>query len=141
MKRKITVIIVFIIAVSGIFFAIDRMKYTSFEEIILSKIGKDDAVTIHIERYSDNKRLSIKDAALVEKILTDFSRMELKKSNHTKQSGSYAIRIYSNKSSMFGVEILQNKNFIWITLDNESNVYQIVNDFDPLKIIENVNFN
>lgn len=140
LKKGITLLIIVSFAIVGFIYAMDRLTYTSFQEIAANHINEDDTVTIVIERYSDDAKISISDKATVEKILNDFSRMELKKASVSKPSGEYAIRIYVNGSRTFGVQILQDKDYVWIHNGKSGDEYRIVNDFDPRKTIEDENF-
>ncbi len=119
----------------------DRMKYTSFKEVILNTVNKDDVVTIDIERHSDNAKISIEDQAIVEKLLKEFSSMELKKTNDSMPKiGDYAVRIFVNGTGTRGMQFIKDSNYIWIHNDKKGEVYNIVNEISPLKIIEGENF-
>ncbi|WP_301173390.1 hypothetical protein [Brevibacillus nitrificans] len=136
MKRGITILVALVIVIAGIYFTLDKTKHTTFKEALLDKINESDVVTIEIERYSDSAKASISDKTVVEEILNDFSSMELKKTNESKPVGAYALRIYVNNSGNLGMEVLQDKNYVWLMNNDSSNVYKVTNNFDPLKAIE-----
>ncbi|MBM7109701.1 hypothetical protein SAM19_03104 [Brevibacillus laterosporus] len=132
--------LVFVLAIVGIFYIVDRMKYTSFKEVILNTVNKDDVITINIERYIDNAKISIKDKFVVDKLLKEFSSMELKKANDSMPKiGDYAVRIYVNGTGSRGMQFIKDSNYIWIHNDKKGEVYNIINEIDPLRIIEGQN--
>jgi len=50
-KKKILIVVI-IIAISGFFYGLDRMKYTSLNEKGLGQITKNDDVRFNIHRES-----------------------------------------------------------------------------------------
>ncbi|MDF9414310.1 hypothetical protein E1B06_22060 [Brevibacillus laterosporus] len=141
MKKKIIATLILVLAIVGIFYIMDRMKYTSFKEVILNTVNKDDVITIDIERHSDNAKISIEDKGVVDKLLKEFSSMELKKTNDSMPKiGDYAVRIFINGTGTRGMQFIKGSNYIWIHNDKKAEVYNIINETDPLKIIEGENF-
>lgn len=141
MKKKMLLLFAAVVVVFGVFYTMDKMTYTSFQEIAINQLKQGDAINIEIKRYSDDARISITDKNNTDKILKAFAGMELKKVSDTKPSGAYAFRIYVNNLEKVGMEVLQDKNYVWITQNNKGEIYKIVNDFDPIKTIEHENLN
>ncbi|WP_068792548.1 hypothetical protein [Brevibacillus laterosporus] len=139
MKKKIIATLILVLAIVGIFYIVDRMKYTSFKEVILNTVNKDDVARIVIDRHPDNAKVSIENKVIVKKILDDFERMELKKENVSMRIGDYAIRIYSNNKDGFGLEFFKDNAYVRINNGMKTDIYKIVNSIDPVKIIEDKN--
>lgn len=142
MKKVFIFSVLLVIAIVGIFYVAEQMKYTTFQKVVLDEISVDDVYKIVITRYSDNARISISDKVIIEKVFDDFSGMELKKDNANHPSGDYAIRIYANHTSELGMQLYKDENIIWITKGQKgSNFYKVVNDIDYLDVIENEKLN
>ncbi|MCZ0831223.1 hypothetical protein O0535_10675 [Brevibacillus halotolerans] len=92
----------------------DRMKFTSFKEVILDKIKQDDLITIDIERYPDKAKVSIEDKIVVEKIWKALSAIELKQEGSRIRIGDYAVRILVNNTGSRGMQLIKGNQYIWI---------------------------
>lgn len=135
MKKKIAFLLIILVAIAGCLYAVNRMNYTSLNEKALNQITKNDDVRIDIKRYSDDAKVSLTDKDKVEKLLKSLSSVELKKENMTWPSGDYAIRVYVNGVNKLGMEMLTNKNYVWIN-EQKGGVYKVSNQVDLFKIIE-----
>lgn len=135
MKKMIALLLIILIVAAVYFYTADRMKYTSLNEVVMNQINQNNEVRIDIKRYSDDATVSITDKGKVEKILTGLSAVELKKENVTWPSGDYAIRIYENGVEKIGMELLADKNLVWIN-EHKNGVYKVNNQIDLLRVIE-----
>ncbi|UYZ12660.1 hypothetical protein A6764_17895 [Brevibacillus sp. WF146] len=136
MRKPILLSFLFILVVCGVYLIVERMSYTSFTDIVKDQIQPNDEVTIRMERYSDDTTTKIVDQDKVRNILAELSTMRLQNANDFRSSGAYAIRLYVNGSYRFGMELLDNHNYIRISHDKRINVYKIVNDVDLSKVLE-----
>ncbi|CAJ1003622.1 MULTISPECIES: hypothetical protein [Brevibacillus] len=136
MRKPILLTFLFILVVCGVYLIVDRMTYTSFADIVEDQIQPNDEVTIRMERYSDDATTKIVDQDKVKNILAALSTLRLQKVNDFTSRGAYAIRLYVNGSYRFGMELLEDHNYIRISHDKRVNVYKIVNDVDPLTVLK-----
>ncbi len=112
------------------------MKYTSVEEFVVDQFTEDAVIKIVIKRYADDARISTRDTVIIEKILNDLSKIELKEDNDSLPSMDYRINIYSNTSTL---SMLLDRDNVWIHNHKKSEFYKIINNIDPIEMIENLN--
>ncbi|TKI59050.1 hypothetical protein E8L90_28675 [Brevibacillus antibioticus] len=132
-KKRIILTVVLIIVIAGLFYAFDRMKYTSLNEKALNQITKNDEVRIDIRRESDSARVSVTNKEMVDKILNELSVVELKKENFTEIDGDYRVRIYVNGVEKLSMAVFVDKNYVMISKEGD---YKIVNQNNFKKMFE-----
>ncbi|WP_453996292.1 hypothetical protein [Bacillus nitroreducens] len=141
MNKKKTiygVIILSIIVITGTFFVIDRLKYTTIQDEILNEVKIDEINSITIERYADAATIKVTDKDMIKRIFEDFSNVELKRKNRLSTLGDYSIRVYTNKSSDLGMVFHKDENVLWITKGTKgSNFYKILDNRNFLEVFEN----
>ncbi|MFD1780809.1 hypothetical protein ACFSFW_19330 [Fredinandcohnia salidurans] len=136
-KKFIVSGIIFLVVIVGIFYITDRMKYTTFQEVILDEINQDEIKNIDISRKSGNEAsVSLSDKDLVAEILKDFSDVKLKKVNENVVP-NYTMFIYVD-GYRYAVGINKTENLIDIVDGKKAGIYKIVSDTDYLETIENL---
>jgi hypothetical protein len=140
LRKKIIWSLVLVIVIVGIFYLIDKGKYTTVQKEISAGLGEMDAVEMSIERYSDEAKISIKDKETAAKIIAGLSGTKLKKVSDFSSESEYAIRIYSNHTGNLGLEVTKDKKYMAIFKDSGHIKYKIVNDDHHLETIDNLDW-
>lgn len=143
MKKTIITLIV-LITIAGIFYSLNRTKQTSFKELVLDNIPEEGKLSVvlrqHSEGSSNSKPVYVDDPAVAKKLLESFSNMELKKTDDKEINELYSIGIKINNETEFSLEIMQDPNYVWVYNKDGLRAYEVINDFDPINVIEEQTF-
>ncbi|WP_106497265.1 DUF4181 domain-containing protein [Lentibacillus sp. Marseille-P4043] len=135
----------------AIYFINDQMKYTTFSEVVSDQLNEETTVrsiTIYQNDLTGDiperkASAAIKDEEMLDRIVEDFSDMELKKMDGFPEYRKYRVRIvvtnqvatdhYSTESLTVGF----NENYL-TTSAGSNGVYEIVDGTDQTKTIESL---
>jgi hypothetical protein len=144
-KNRITLVIVMAILIIGILIFLNQTKYTTLLELYSDQLNEDSVVksiSISINEQSGNmsdkiRSVTIEDEEIIERILEDFSNIELKKEDDIQHlyREYHIVIIVTNKieedhlkTTTIGMDL--DKNY----LDN----YRIISETNHLKTIESL---
>lgn len=146
-RKKIVVGIALIIMAIGVGYIQHEMKYTNFHEMTERTIKEDSeirSITIKVkdieggseqEYWKTIGQLTIEDDALVDKLLNDLKRMELKETNYSAYE--------SNSKYMIEILVVNERDNLLVTDKLRYSIdkthfsgYEIVSENDHLKTIE-----
>ncbi|MGY0694689.1 DUF4181 domain-containing protein [Virgibacillus sp. FSP13] len=153
-KQFVIPLILMVVGVAcilAIFFINNQMKYTTFSKVVSDQLNEETTVrsiTIYQNHLSGDipereASATIKDNETIDRILEDFSDMELKKVDGFREYRKYRIRIvvtnqvaadhYSTESLTVGFD----ENYL-TTSEGYHGVYEIVSEIDQMKTIESL---
>ncbi|WP_232700093.1 hypothetical protein [Brevibacillus daliensis] len=152
MKKIVMLSVTIIVAFYAVFYFMDKDEYTTFDKVVFDKINEDDLIWFTIENHSENTMVSIRDRVVIDKILKNFSGVELKKVSESdvplsKREG-YEIIIEIIQDGKVAISTYHRDNSITIynkhnKPKNNRQYYHIVNGIDlitpTLKIIKEEN--
>ncbi|MFD2046541.1 hypothetical protein ACFSTA_19980 [Ornithinibacillus salinisoli] len=137
MKKVIIISLILIIGIIGIIFMYPKKKL--FEEAILLNVEEITSIEI---AHNDTE-VTISDPDEIEKIMDNFSELELKETNSLDGfEKTYWITIKENNSKAYGLTVHDNKQLHTFSYeDNQQQEFTIINkkDFDLSKLNEYVN--
>ncbi|WP_188456902.1 DUF4181 domain-containing protein [Virgibacillus oceani] len=147
----VILIAVGMLCIYGVFFINEKMKYTTFQDVVSDQLNEESTVrsiTIDINDFSGTlpKReasATIRDQDLINRILADFSDVELKKETGFRDYWDYTLRIITTnqvEEDHFSTESLYvhvDGDYISISEGN-ADVYKIVTQSNHLKTIESL---
>lgn len=149
LKKRVILVTITII---GILLFRELFIYKTFQEVVSDQLNKDTTIrsmTITLyhfpEGYQERKaKITIEEKEVIDRILGDFSDMELKRNDDYKlKRGDYSISITTiNKvaEDHYSAEILYlefDEDFITIS-DGYNQYYKIVSETDHLKTIKSL---
>lgn len=136
MKKMVTFLLILAIVIGGLVF-INRQQ--SFADVI----SKEEMKKIHeitlkqMVADEQTRGVRIEDEKTQQQLLDAISAMKLKKVDNPSKKTLYELRTYPE--STFGIAFLTS-NYVWITKNEKSEYYKIVNDAAPVKAIEGAGF-
>ncbi|MFD2762374.1 DUF4181 domain-containing protein [Lentibacillus juripiscarius] len=142
-----------VIGVLAIFFISDLMKYTTFQEVVSDQLHEETEIrriSIRVNELNNagmaetiKKRATINDDETIDRILQDFSEMELKKDDGFLEERKYYISIVTkNKKAedYYKTEdlvVYVGNHYISIS-EGRASRYRIVSETDHLQTIESL---
>ncbi|TYS14990.1 hypothetical protein FZC78_16995 [Rossellomorea vietnamensis] len=144
-NRKRTLFMVMTVLVIGFFFAVQQLKYTSFPELYDKTLKEDSVIEeINIREYDpsdDSLETSaskvIEDQDTIERLMNDFSKVELKKEDGTaREFYQYHVEIIVTNQAG---EDRYLTNVINIKLDQDYlNDYKVISSTNHLKTLQSL---
>ncbi|MBN8203903.1 DUF5301 domain-containing protein [Bacillus sp. NTK034] len=126
MKKTIIFSLVIVLGIFG-FIYFYTLKSSSFEEIVIFNV--EEITSIEIKKNS--KEIILTDKNEIEKIMDDFSKIELRKDEQSDKdfNESYWISLFENNKQTYGLTFYDN-NFINIYSfeSRESSQFKVIND-------------
>ncbi|MFE4525848.1 DUF5301 domain-containing protein [Cytobacillus firmus] len=126
MKKTIIFSLVLVLGIFG-FIYFYTLKSSSFEEIVIFNV--EEITSIEIKKNS--KEIILTDKNEIEKIMDDFSKIELRKDEQSDKdfNESYWISLFENNKQTYGLTFYDN-NFINIYSfeSRESSQFKVIND-------------
>ena len=133
MKKGNTFLIALLVVGVGLFFTIDKMKYTTYGEVISEMIGNEEVINITIVDWENHREFNTENKEFINKLLLEPSSMEMKKSNDSIDV-DYTINIETNQGKNYdmglgksNVTISHSGRFKFI---NNNELYQIIQNED-----------
>ncbi|WP_404359703.1 DUF5301 domain-containing protein (plasmid) [Cytobacillus firmus] len=126
MKKTIIFSLVLVLGIFG-FIYFYTLKSSSFEEIVLFNVEE----TTSIEIKKNSEEIILTDKNEIEKIMDDFSKIELRKNEQSDKgfNESYWISLFENNKQTYGLTFYDN-NFINIYSfeTRESSQFKVINE-------------
>ncbi|XIH35569.1 hypothetical protein C1N70_24865 (plasmid) [Cytobacillus firmus] len=126
LKKTIIFSLVIVLGIFG-FIYFYTLKSSSFEEIVIFNV--EEITSIEIKKNS--KEIILTDKNEIEKIMDDFSKIELRKDEQSDKdfNESYWISLFENNKQTYGLTFYDN-NFINIYSfeSRESSQFKVIND-------------
>ncbi|WLR51720.1 DUF4181 domain-containing protein [Bacillus tianshenii] len=138
-----------VLSIIGMSYINEQMAYTSFSEVVDEKLNEDTTiewVTIHINdlsgRFPEREAgTTIKDRETIERLIEDFSNMELKKEEQGREEQKYRVGIVVRNQvdedhySTEMIHLLVDENKLRIP-KLDSGRFEIISETNHLKTIE-----
>ncbi|WP_100333038.1 hypothetical protein [Bacillus alkalisoli] len=136
--KKLFVIGAFLLVVGvGLYLVKGQMSIVTSQKAIFSVVSVDNMREMVINRYEDNALVTVRDKAVIDRIVNDLSGMELKRENGTPPVGDYAVRIYSDSGEQLGMELHKSGEYLWLNSSKHGGqLYKVVKGTDFLGTIE-----
>ncbi|RJE85161.1 hypothetical protein D3P07_21575 [Paenibacillus sp. 1011MAR3C5] len=80
---KIRQVLSILLAIVFVIVIADRLTFTSFQKQVLDQLGDNEPIKIHVHRFSDGGKLTIKDKEIMQNILEDLANTKLWKVDRT----------------------------------------------------------
>ena len=121
----------------GVFFVKEQMSIVTSQKAMFSVVSVDNMSEMVINRYEDNALVTVRDKAVMDRIVNDLSGMELKRENGTPPVGDYAVRIYTESGEQLGMELHKSGEYLWLNSSKHGGqLYKVVKGKEFLETIE-----
>jgi hypothetical protein len=143
-KNRVALLIVLSCLVLGLFLFVDHLKYTTFTDLYEREINEDsevERITITVNQLSEQnspegrETVTIEDQEIIQRILDDFSQIELKKDETARgQFREYDIRFVTTNEVREEQLVTE---YVDVGLDQfYLNDYKIISETDHLETIQ-----
>ncbi len=142
-KRKLTLILVMTLLVLGGFITVNLLTYTTFPELYEETLTEDsviDSIKIRVHDPSSDELYkhaskAIEDPDIIERLMNDFSKIELKKEDHSPQD-YYQYHVEIAVTNQVGTDHYLTK-VLHVKLDEHFlDDYKIISNTNHLKTIQ-----